>query len=614
MPFDAFRFKVFSRRVFIIGTLQAVAFFFIIARLFKFQVLDYSYFKSKSDGNRIKSQLIPPLRGLIYDRDGKMIASNVEYYRILLKKTNYKADLELINSVASILMLKNDGIKAMRQEYAKNKQLKEVIIYRYLTRKELLDIEFNLYKLKNISVGIGYARMYSNSYSFSNLLGYLIQVPKSDSEYSLIAQDPDIKIGAEGLEKIHNKILMGKVGARYTEVNAKGFKVEDLKTIPPIKGVDKRFAFNARIQNFAFELCKDKKASVVLLDINTGEVICMISTPSFNANSLSQKIDTQSWNELLLDPKKPLLNRPIQSAFPPGSIYKPITAIIALENGMKLDETITCTGSTYLYGRERKCWLKEGHGKNINIEKAIKHSCNILFYHIATKYDIESFYNIGAEFGIGQKFVNFEFQNQNSGINPDSKWKKKVIGERWFPGDTVNLSIGQGFVKMTAMQIAVMLARIASLGKKVEPTLEFIQNPLDVSFEDINIKKENLEIVKNSLFEATNSLGGTSYYSRIKEKGLEFSGKTGTAQVVSKFLEKDEYTDITRPHGLFGAFAPFTNPQFAIGVIVENGGFGSVVGAPIGKNILHFAQLINIGRLAEAEKLAKSLGINFKNL
>lgn len=613
MPFDAFRFKVFTRRVFIVSALQAFAFVVIIIRLFKFQILDYSYFKDKSDGNRIKSTIIPPLRGLILDRDGKIVASNTEYYRVILKKTNYRTDLEQIEKLARVLGFEKEGKRNLMIEYNKNRIQKEIIIYRYLTRKELLKIEFNLHLLKNISVGIGYARVYSNPYAFSSLLGYVIQVPNSELKKGKNIAHPDIKIGAEGIEKFYNNELIGNYGVQYSEVNVSGFKIADLERIKPVSGKNIRLSFNAKLQAFAYELCNDKKASVVLMDVTTGEVLVMLSNPSFNANLLSKKVDTETWNALLSDVNKPLINRPIQSAYAPGSIFKPITAIVGLEEGMSLNDTIKCTGQIKLYGQIRRCWLKTGHGK-MDLHHAIKHSCNIMFYHIATFSNINNFHRIAKQFSFGESFKNFDFQKQNLGINPDDKWKRLEMHEPWYPGDTVNLAIGQGFVRASAMQMAVMFARIASLGKKVEPTLKLWQGTTFPQFEDIAIDKAHILFVKNGLFDATNTRGGTSFYSRIQEKGMEFSGKTGTAQVVSKFLEKHEYTDVNRPHGIFAGFAPFENSKFSACVIVENGGFGSSAAAPIGKNLLYFAQLLNAGRVDDAKRLAKNLGINYDNL
>lgn len=605
MPLDAFRFKVFSRRVFIVSSIQVFCFFVVIIRLFKLQILDYRYFREKSDGNRIKANIIPPSRGLIKDTDGKVVAFNSEYYRIILKKKNYKIDMQSIANLSSVLKFKDEGKKQLLREYRRNKNQKEVIIYRYLTRKELVDIEFHLHQLPNLLVGVGKGRLYTHPLAFSNLLGYVIQVPSSSQKKQYIVH-PDIRIGAEGMEKFYNTDLIGKHGIQYTEVNAGGFKIADIKTIPPVSGKDITISFNSLLQIFTYELCKTTKASAVLLDIQTGEVRVLLSTPSFDINLLSKKVDNEAWNELLNDPRKPLLNRPLQSAFAPGSIFKLITAISALEDGYNPSHIVKCPGKIYMYGSIRHCWLKRGHG-NLDLHSAIKHSCNITFYNIGNTTKLERFHETSKEFSLGEEFANFEFKNQNIGLNPSEAWKKKHLKEPWFIGDTINLSIGQGFVRYNALQLAVMIARIASHGKKIEPTLKVLETP--PNFKNININPSHVAFVKKALFEATNSPGGTSYFSRIKEKGMEFSGKTGTAQVVSKFLEKHEYNDLNRPHGLFVGFAPFEDPKFAVSIVVENGGFGSSAAAPVGKNLLYFAQLLDKGRISDAKKFATSLGI-----
>lgn len=603
MPFDAFRFKVFSRRVFIIFGLQILGFLLISIRLFKFQIIDYKYFKNKSDGNRIKTTILPQKRGLIKDINNHVVAHNTEYYRVVLKKTTYKQDMQSISKLSNILGFNKKEM--FLKEYRRNKNLKEIILYRYLTRSELMKVEFNIPNLENISVGIGVGRVYSHPYAFSNLLGYVMQVPISELKKGKFISHPDIKIGAEGVEKIYDDTLIGKHGLQYSEVNVGGFKVSDIKTIPPTAGKDIKISFDSIIQTFAYELCKNKKASVVLMDVETGEIKVMLSTPSFDINLLSKKVDDTSWRDLLNDPNKPLINRPLQSAHSPGSIFKLITAIAGLEFGYNVNQKVKCSGKVYMLKRWRNCWLQTGHGE-LNLKNAIKHSCNITFYNLGMIVPINIFNSVASEFGIGEEFKNFEFKKQNIGVNPNDKWKYEKLKQRWYLGDTVNLSIGQGFLRCNALQLAVMMARIASLGKKVEPTLS---SEKKVIFKDIEIQPAYINFVKNALFDATNTPGGTSYGSRIKERGMEFAGKTGTAQVISKFLENHQYNNFNRPHGIFAGFAPFESSKFAAAVIVENGGFGSAVAAPIGKNLLYFAQLIEKNRINEAKKFASSLGI-----
>lgn len=605
MPFDAFRYKIFSRRIFIISCLQGLGLLLIIARLFKFQILDYNYFKTRSDRNRIKSTILPPARGLILDIKDKIVASNSEYYRAVLKKTSYKEDIETILKLAAVLGFKENGTRELLREYRRNRQLKEVIIYRYLTRKELINIEFNLPFLKNISVGVGSGRIYSHSLAFSHLVGYITQTSASKIQSEKQFSHPDIRIGAEGVEKIYNDILIGKYGVKYTEVNVGGYQVNELETVLPQPGKNIKISFDSIIQIFAYELCKNYKASVVILDISTGEIKVMLSTPSFDINLLSKKVDNTAWYELLNDPRKPLLNRTVQSAYAPGSIFKPITAIAGLMEGYNRNQGVKCEGKIYMYKKWRNCWRKSGHGV-LMLKDAIKHSCNITFYNLGNLIRIETFHKVAKEFSLGERFKKFEFTKQNEGINPNETWKKEALKEHWYTGDNLNLAIGQGYVRCNALQIAVMMARIASEGKKIEPSI----NPFSPSdFENINIPPSYISFVKEALFEASNSPGGTSYKSRIQESGMEFSGKTGTAQVVSKFLEKYEYTAHNRPHGLFAGFAPFHNSKFATAVIIENGGFGSAVAAPIGRNLLYFSQLLDKNRIEDAKNFALNLGI-----
>ena len=591
MPFDAARYKLLSRRIFIVSSVKLIVFFILFIRIFFLQVINGKYYTLRSDNNRIRRLIIPARRGFIYDKNNIILASNGEYYRIVLQKTKKEKDIQTILKIVELLEINQEEKDKIMFDYEKSKE-KEISIKNYLTRKEVILIEFNMPHLENIYIGSGFSRKYINGFAYSHILGYVSEPSKDKIQKEKYIHHPDIKIGISGLEKFYNETLTGEVGFKSIEVDSKGKKVRDLSTIDAKIGEQLKITIDNQIQEFAYNICKDKKVALALLDVQTGEVLSMLSTPSFDINEMSSQISQNTWRDLLLNEDKPLLNRVIQSSYPPGSVFKIVTALTALENGHDPQEKIRCTGEFILGGQTRHCWNTHGHG-SLNLQDAIKHSCNIYFYTLATRYKPEQFKEIAHKLSLGLNIPSIFFENQNTGVIPDVEWKKKVYNQEWFKGDMVNAAIGQGFVLANCLQLATMMARISNGGISINPVLttqageEFNSN-----LKTIGIKPENLQLVINGMYDVINSIGGTGYFLKSENKNFQFCGKTGTSQVVSKFLDVHSSSAYTiaknKPHGIFAGFAPYINPKYSIAVMCENGGFGSSSAGILAKKIFNF--------------------------
>jgi len=342
--------------------------------------------------------------------------------------------------------------------------------------------------------------------------------------------------------------------------------------------------------------------AVMVMNVRTGEILAMISMPSYDSNKFIEGISSEEWEALTKDTAKPLNNRAINALYPPGSTFKLITAISALENGWDPNKIITCNGAMALNEkRTLSCWKKDGHG-DLRMVTAIKHSCNIYFANVALFTGIDNIYKTAREFGFGEKYE-LGLSEQRYGIIPNRDWKKKIFHDIWVKGDTVNVAIGQGFLSVTPLELLVMTARIANGGYKIKPFL--VKNDVNFEYnkqifsEEPMVAKDTLHVVKDGMYKVVNESGGTAFMARIAKHGYEMSGKTGTAQVVAKEnkeLSNKKYTKISfENHSIFVGFAPSNNPVYAIIVIAEHSGGGSIVAAPIARDVLYFAQQHNVG-------------------
>ncbi|MDA0617229.1 MAG: penicillin-binding protein 2, partial [Proteobacteria bacterium] len=570
----------------------------IFGRLFHLQVFAHRKYLDKSTNNYTKSFVIPPQRGNILDINNEKIAYNSKYWRVIIK--GRKKEVDVLHRAIDVLGISEDMRKYIVNQYAKT-PFEDFVVYEFLSRDQLTSMEINLPYLPNVYVVEGVARYCKNDFVYSNLLGY-VRTPTVDDIKSGKSKHPDVKIGATGLERIFDQSLTGTHGYKMVEMNALGHTIRDLSTKDPISGEEIRLTLDHNIQEFMHTLAQNTAMSSVLMNVNTGNIVGMVSSPTFNSTQLSQKISQDEWQKIAQNPANPMLNRAYQAGYSPGSIFKVIVALAALKAGVSPDKQFYCNGKHKVGSQTFRCWKPQGHGK-VDLHHGIKYSCNVYFYNLANYITDEHIKSVALELGLHQVFESLPFYGQKAGTIPDAIWAKSVK-KSWYKGDLINTIIGQGYTSCTTMQLATVMARIAT-GKKVMPKIQLNEN----IFDDINIELEHLLILRSALFSGANEQGGTSFSLRIKDSGYEFAGKTGTAQVVSKFVQMNETYKIEeeKPNGLFAGFAPFHQPKFSIAAIYENGGYGASSALPFASKVLFYAQKLYAGETATANKFKEDI-------
>jgi len=582
--------KIFNRRLFLLISIKLFFISCLTIRLFYLQIFKNKKYATLADSNRIKSFIIPPLRGKILDRHGKTLATNSSYYRILLNNTPNLDLNKVLNQLSKIIDIPRKNFLYNKKSLRKSSE-GALLIYDDLSFEQISKVEVHSPDLPGIYIETAQRRFYPFSDITSNILGYVASVSEKESALSnnALLKHPDFKIGKIGVEKTYENSLRGDAGIAHVEVDAYGFAIRNT-SLPSSKemhsGEDMQLSIDVELQEYTYNLVKDKRASVVLLDIKTGEVLSMVSSPNFNPNLFLSGMNTEEWGSLVNNLGKPLTNKAISSQYPPGSTFKIMVALAALENGYNPNKKLFCSGKVRLGRRWFHCWRKEGHG-SVNLVEAIERSCNGYFYQMSRDVGIYNIVKAAKDFGLGAKTTD-EFYNEKPGNLPSKKWKKKVFNVPWVLGDTYNSAIGQGFIETTTMQLAVMTARLASKGKKIIPTLHKLDTqPI---FEELSYDKKNIDLIQRGMFNVVNKKTGTAYWQKLRSKKFQMAGKTGTSQVVAidhKLKTKKEIEFEKRNHGLFIGFAPFDDPKYAISVVVEHGGSGSGSAAPIARRLLN---------------------------
>lgn len=595
---------IFTKRVIISLMPVILLTLLLIYRLFFLQILNFNELKDKSENNRIKIEVIPPIRGNILDRKNNRLTNNRNSYELILYKNNKKSNT--INSLVEILDLNQEKQQKIAKQLKNNRDKQVVSIINNLTWDELTKISLNSYKFKDLSVEEGYIREYLYAKEFAHITGYV--ATPSDVEIKKLSRKikknillhPNYKIGKNGLESCFNSKLIGKSGYKKVEVNAYNLPLREIERSEPEKGEDLKLTIDLKLQQFIYSRVADMSAAVVVIDVVTGEILALVSNPSFDVNSFVDGISHSEWLDLVNNEKKPLYNKTISALYAMGSTFKPIVAIAALENGWDENRKIDCRGSMKISKKlDFRCWSKGGHGK-INIIQAIERSCNIFFANLGVFAGVNNIYNTAKKLGIGEVF-DINLQEYNNGILPNPSWKREYYNDVWTKGDTINMSIGQGYVLANPLQLATMAARIANNGYPIKPFLVY-DSPLRDYNSNLYIngepmfREKTINIVKQGMFDVVNGKHGTASWIKTK-KSYQISGKTGTAQVISleakERMEKqlndgEKLADKYQNHGIFVGFAPYDIPRYAIAVVVEHGGGGSVSAAPLAIDILKY--------------------------
>ena len=594
--------RLITRRMFILSSLKIAVFIGIICRLFYLQISENIKWRSLSDKNRLREWKMPPQRGIIEDYFGEKIAKNSQVFQLHMIPEDVPNLEELFFRLSKIIDFNERQKSNLIKRLKKRKPWEPIIISDNLSWSEFSRLNLFLHETPGIKPVVSIARKYIEDGSFSHIIGYVSAVSVKDLENSALLRKiniPGLKTGKNGLEKSLNEDMIGKPGLQRFEVNAYGKRIKELKFVEGTAGKNYRTTLDIDVQQFTSELLKDKSGSICVMDIYTGDIIAMVSSPTFDANKFVHGIDTKDWQDLINDDKKPLINKSIAGLYPPGSTIKPLVALSALENDVISPNTMTeCKGVIELYGHTYHCWKEKGHGF-LRLREGIKQSCDIYFYEVARRLGVDRLAETANKFGLGNKVLDI-LDEERTGLVPSTKWKLKNIGRGWLLGETLLAGIGQGYFQVTPIQLCLMTAQLANGGYKIKPKIIYneqaLQSTTDASreqFGQLYRNQENVKFVLDAQFGATNEPMGTSYRSRHVKPEYIFAGKTGTSQIRSITEEERELKikqkDLPykrRDHALFTAFAPYKNPRYAFSVVIEHGGAGSSAAAPLAKKVI----------------------------
>ena len=633
-----------NRRMFIIGAAKFIVFTGIIVRLFSLQITENKKYLTLSDKNRLREWRLPPVRGEFLDYFGNTIAGNVKVYQLHVIPEEVEDFKYLMIRLKDILSLNKREFKEIIKQKQKQKSWETLIISKNLTWDQFTKINYFLHDLTGAKPVLSVSRNYPFNDDYTHVLGYVSEASEKDiikNEFIKNNYVPGLKVGKTGLEKSFENELIGTNGIQRYEVNAYGKRIRQLNHTDGISGKKIKLTIDTEIQKLCNELLNGLAGSISVMDIYTGEIIAMQSSPSFNPNLFLFGINQDDWQLIRNNPLKPLINKTISGIYSPGSTIKPIVALSALENNVISENfKVKCTGKIELYGQTYHCWKKKGHGV-MTLKNAMKQSCDTYFYEIARKLGVDRLNETAIKFGLGKKVLEQTFENEKQGLMPSTQWKKNTLGKGWVIGETLITGIGQGYIQTTPLQLCLMTAQLANGGYKIYPKISV--NGDEDNFEDIKstIEKnsknskdtkrslteatellfklnnknkheklfkssKNIKIVQEAMFASTNELMGTSYKSRIEDPKYQFAGKTGTAQV-KRITERDRELDLKtidipyndRDHALYVAFGPYKNPRYAISIVIEHGGSGSSTAAPIAKKL--FKLVIDRHEIRERE-------------
>ena len=619
-----------NRRMFIFSAAKAVVFFGIVARLFSLQINENKKYLTLSDKNRIREWKLPPIRGEFEDFFGNTIAGNLKVYQLHVVPEQVEDFRSLMVRLKVILKLDNKKLDELIKKKNRQKPWETLVISENLTWDEFAKINFYLHELAGANPVLSVGRNYPYNDNFTHILGYVSEASANDIINNDIIRQrnvPGLRVGKTGLEKSLENELIGTNSIQRYEVNAYGKRINQIDFEQGEKGKTIKLSIDAEVQKYTSELLYGKAGSISVMDIYTGEIIAMNSSPSFDPNLFLYGIDVDKWNEIKKNPLKPLLNKSVAGLYSPGSTIKPIVALSALENNVISPKlTVKCEGKIELYGHTYHCWKEKGHGY-MSLSNAIKQSCDTYFYEVARLLGVDRLNETAKKFGLGNRVLENNFFEEKKGLVPSTKWKKEAIGQNWYLGETLITGIGQGYIQTTPLQLCLMTAQLANGGHKIYPritldkdqdTFKNIKYKMRLADEKTNnneksiIKvteellaigeknydvlyrnQENIKFVLNAMFRSTNEVYGTSFASRIEDPKYQFAGKTGTSQV-KRITERERELDLdisqipyeNRDHAWYIAFAPYKNPRYSLSVLVEHGGSGSKAAAPIAKKLI----------------------------
>jgi penicillin-binding protein 2 len=606
MYYDNARYKSFTRRALLLAGGKLTLFGLLLGRMYQLQVMESDRYTMLAEENRINMRLLAPPRGRILDRFGKPMAANRDSYRVVLVAEQARDVDQTLDALAEIIPIDDAARKRVLREVHKRRSFVPVTVRENLTWREVSRIEVHAPDLAGVMIDVGQTREYPYGNNAAHLIGYVAAVSEGELTGDPLLELPDFRVGKNGIERSYDSQLRGRAGNSQVEVNAVGRVIRELTRQEGQPGDDVRLTLDLGLQNFAVERMRpERSASGVVIDIASGDILAMVSTPSFDPGAFTAGLSPEAWREMVNDPATPLTNKATSGLYAPGSTFKMVVALAALENNVvEPDHRVFCRGFIDVGNTRFHCWKKYGHG-SLDMLGAIEQSCDVYFYDIARRVGIDRISEMANRFGLGQVFE-FGLPHVKAGLMPTKAWKRATIGVPWQIGDTLVAGIGQGYVLASPLQLAVMTARLANMKVAVAPRLvrDVIRDgqPLPVAreaFAPLGISEASLKVVFEGMNRVTNGERGTARRARITEPGMEMAGKTGTSQV-QRITKRERETGIPknderpwreRDHALFVAFAPVQAPRYAAAVIVEHGGGGSKVAAPIVRDILRETQI-----------------------
>jgi len=617
---DSERHKLFSRRAAMLIGGKTVLLSALVGRMYYLQVVDSDRYKTLAEENRINFRLLAPPRGRIVDRFGVPIADNQQNYRVVLIPEQTGDVEETLLRLGRIISIGQNEKKQILRDVRRRRGFVPVTLRENLSWQDVAHIEVNMPDLPGVMIDVGQSRYYPFATETAHVLGYVAAVSEGETKGDPLLELPGFRIGKSGIEKVYDLALRGSSGSSQVEVNAFGRVIRELERSEGQPGTRLQLTIDSGLQQLTSKRLGDESGSVVVMDVHSGDVLAMVSTPGFDPNAFNKGLSTEQWNALVSNDKSPLINKSIGGHYAPGSAFKMIVALAALEKGViSADSEVFCSGKTQLGNATFHCWKKGGHGV-VNLNAGISQSCDVYFYEIARRTGIERIAEMARRFGLGSR-LGLDLPGEQAGLIPSDKWKKATIGAPWQKGETLLAGIGQGYVLATPLQLAVMTARLVNGGVAVTPhlTRDVIteQGPIRRQAkkpETLGVLPGHLALIREAMDTVVNVPGGTAFRSRIKQPEFRMGGKTGTAQVRritkqerdNRVLKNEELPWKERDHALFVGFAPVDAPRYAVAVVVEHGGGGSKVAAPIARDVLEEAQNRNAARPAEGAPVEKA--------
>ncbi len=588
-----------TRRALFLGASQLAFMGVLAARMRYMQVDQADEFRMLADENRINMRLLPPARGLIYDRTGILIAGNEQNYRIVIVREDAGDVDEVLERITRLVQLDPDDLERARKELKKLSPFVPVTIADRLSWQDIAEVAVNAPALPGVSPEVGLSRFYPLNEDFAHIVGYVGPVSDYDlgklTDPDPILQIPKFQIGKIGVEGKMEDALRGRAGTRRIEVNSVGRVMRELDRIEGISGENIQLTLDAGLQNFAQARLVGESAAAVVMDATNGDLLAMASAPSFDPNKFVRGISVADYAELTQNEYRPLANKTVQGVYPPGSTFKMVVAMAALEAGViGPNETVYCPGYKTLGNRRFHCWKRGGHG-HVDLNASLQQSCDVYYYEIAERVGIEKISEMGRKLGLGVQH-SLPMSAVAEGNMPTMDWKMARYGDSWKVGDTLNSGIGQGFVLASPFQLAVMVARLAS-GLALEPRLVKTVNGFEIERPvptALDVSQTNLRVVREGMIAVSNSSRGTGYGSRIEDDEMRMAGKSGTSQVrnitaaerARGVVNNRDLPWERRDHALFVSYAPIEAPRISCAVVVEHGGGGSAAAAPIVRDIV----------------------------